>query len=94
MQGTDINVGYVPFINILSSRLWRIAETLARNALLPNLLDADKDWIAKKAATNHQVTVATAPDLSVCSMCCDCPVQQSKAGKVVLEHAHSRFSAS
>lgn len=64
-----------PFMNAASSLLCWIAETLPRNALLPNLLDSDKDWIAKKAATNHQVTVATAPDLSACLMCCDCPDQ-------------------
>ena len=39
-----------------------------RNALLPNLLDADKDWIAKKAATNRQVTFAEASELHSMSM--------------------------
>lgn len=29
-----------------------------RNALLPDLSDHDKDWIAQKAATTRQVTIA------------------------------------
>ena len=62
IQTTYIAYNRYLFTECISWYLWQSSclnqKTLyLRNVLLPNLVDKDKDWIARKAATAGQVTL-------------------------------------